>query len=195
MNKDFRVQYCLPLLERVCNCSQITYIKTIRLSATMVKKLLEREPSIKVVYYVRDPRGMLVSRASVSQQLWRLENKQYISTSSLNLCNILRYDVKGMAELHEKFPRQILRLRYEDMATDVSQTVDALYRFIGREVPESIWSWAKDNTRTEEDNGKFGTLRNSSKVANRWRSQLPAASNDAIVKHCSDVLQYLNYTP
>ncbi len=53
---------CLQVLETHCNKAPLRAMKTVRFSLHMASKLLELDPDIKVIYLVRDPRGVLKSR-------------------------------------------------------------------------------------------------------------------------------------
>ena len=188
---EHKATLCLRFLTRICQGHQIRSLKTIRLSGCLAKKLLARDPSIKLIYLVRDPRAMLVSRADLAQQWNQLNYSKYMGWISNALCKVIRQDINHYAELSSQY--HVLLLRYEDMAKATDLTVDKIYTFLNTTVPHSVRAWIADNTHALADDGIMGTKRNSSAMVDKWRTLLPSATNDMVLKQCTDVLEYLGY--
>ena len=55
---------CLPVLYQACLSSKVSVAKILRLSMERAEVLLKEDPKIKIVHLVRDPRGILNSRAN-----------------------------------------------------------------------------------------------------------------------------------
>ena len=56
------ISRCLPLATEICTNAQIRATRVIRISGYMLKTLLDVDPDIKIVHYVRDPRAMFLSQ-------------------------------------------------------------------------------------------------------------------------------------
>lgn len=52
---------CLSQLRRSCFKSKVVVIKTIRYSMSKALTLMERDPKVKVIHLIRDPRGTIYS--------------------------------------------------------------------------------------------------------------------------------------
>ena len=180
---------CLPVLTRACKSSTIRSLKTIRLTAQLTEILLQRDSSVKVVYYTRDPRGISLSRATLSNKHRSAKKVQFYKNASKMICVRMRTDIRQFAAVKKK--HKILQLRYEDLANRPHDSVNHLYRFIGSEVPENVVRWIGNNTQSASDNGIMGTRRNSSTVPEKWRRRLTQQSKNAIEANCIDVLRAL----
>ena len=52
-----RVNSCITYLENKCQASRMVTYKGLRVTMRSVERMLEMDPDLHVVYYVRDPRG------------------------------------------------------------------------------------------------------------------------------------------
>ena len=183
---------CIPELERQCRSRLLRSMKVIRMAGMLAEKLLQVDPTIKIVYYTRDPRGMMVSRAGLGGHYEGLAKIDRVNRSSMDICRRVRHDMKKYDELHEK-NYQVLRMRYEDLALGPEKTVDKLYQFLGEAVPQEVLTWIHENTKAEQSNGALGTKRNSTAVASRWRGILSEEAVKVASRNCADVLTYQGY--
>ena len=120
---------CMEKLHVPCVTSQLTVVKALRLTMEMVRTLLSDDLHLKLVYLVRDPRGILMSRKTV-QYLSEIFEPN-MESETLLLCPKIGRDLQGFLTLRSEFPGRVMLLRYEDAADNPQQTVDRVYKFIG----------------------------------------------------------------
>ena len=87
---------CLPVLSRHCFSANVSVAKTVRLSMKMAGSLLQKDPKVKVIHLVRDPRGVLHSR-EITQltQMYNLTPSQF--------CSVVQQDLKvGVFVMRER---------------------------------------------------------------------------------------------
>ena len=178
-NKTASIKKCLPLAINKCKQSNIRALKTIRFGAYMLDRLLKLDRGIQIVYYVRDPRGMLQSISSLG----------YIKSEpwATSQCYRMHEDRKHVLLLNQTV--NILYLRYEDLATAYRQTTKMIYSFINRSTPDDIINWFGNNTNNSRDGGIMGTSRaNSTATAHKWRDSMPKETKHIVETICENVL-------
>ena len=122
-------ELCMDKLHVPCVTSQLMVVKALRLTMEMVNKLLSDDLHLKLVYLVRDPRGILMSRKTVRYLSEVFEPN--MESEALLLCPKIARDLQGFLTLRSQFPGRVLLLRYEDAADNPQETVDRVYKFIG----------------------------------------------------------------
>jgi hypothetical protein len=159
----------------------------------MAPQVWELDPDIKMIHYVRDPRGTVVSRLL-------LGNKKAITQGTTSasmgkdLCDRLRDDLHYSDQLLQDQPGSFIRVRYEDLAYNPIATLDVIYRSIGMNTPHALYTWIKRSTNSTKDNGGMGTLRkNSTEVATKWQRLLSNETKLKYLEFCLDVLTHLGY--
>lgn len=188
-----RVKICISNIIKSCEESQIRSFKTtcIRTAGVLAERLLKKDPTIKMVYYTRDPRGMFVSQntmgKNMNKTLRRFQDVERVNKSSISMCRRIRHDMLKFDQLSRNY--NILKLRYEDLASYPGETANKLYQFIGQPLPESLTDWLAANTMADSSNGKLGTRRNSTETAERWRGILPKQARDILEENCRDVFR------
>ena len=99
------------LTKKVASCKTLIstrLIKTVRLRMTLVEELLrDADLSLKVIFLVRDPRGVMNSRDSMD---WCSDSSACGSVDVM--CKDLYSDVRYANELNEKYPNRLLLVRY-----------------------------------------------------------------------------------
>ncbi|ELU06326.1 hypothetical protein CAPTEDRAFT_204200 [Capitella teleta] len=81
----FWFKRCLPLALSKCNVRHIRVLKTVRTPMSYAERYLKEDPSLKVIHYIRDPRGILDSRRNISGALETSHNIK-------RLCELLKMD-------------------------------------------------------------------------------------------------------
>ena len=191
------VQYhskkCLPLFTSTCNTSDMVVIKSTRLRGEQVARLMHQHTDLKVLYFVRDPRGIALSREKMGQ-LSEVSQANYINEAVL-LCQRMHYDMAHLDILGNKYPLRIMRLDYEDFLQDPEQAGTSVYSFLQTKMPDKVKGWLDfkmAQLREEGPNGEV-TLKNMTGQAYKWRRQMPDTDNNYIVKKCANVLSALRY--
>ena len=123
------------LMNKVCPLFPVRVIKTVRLRMPLVTDLLEDpDLSLKVIVLVRDPRGVMRSRKSMS---WC--DRPTCSDVSM-VCRDLDRDVNETYKLAKKFPDRIMLLRYEDLSTTPYMVMDKIIGFLGKFIDEMLFN-------------------------------------------------------
>nr|KAG5707501.1 hypothetical protein BaRGS_012005 [Batillaria attramentaria] len=86
----------------------LTVSKAIRLPARSVFSLMRRDPDLKVVYLVRDPRATLLSQRALFGH----------APTPQEFCRMVSDDMAHMLLLQKIFPGRAVTVRYEDVAED-----------------------------------------------------------------------------
>ena len=111
---------CLPYVTNACEKSSVRIIKLVRLCLDTAKPLLQRDPSLKLVQLLRDPRGIVYSRL-VKTRWYSLFVKNGNYTPVLRhvklLCKRMLIYYEAGIELVNMFPGKVKLIRYEDLLT------------------------------------------------------------------------------
>ena len=165
----------------------------------MLDKLWMKVPGVKVIHFVRDPRGMLLSRVNTG---WKKDSflsytedeRQRALTVARDMCERMRDDLKWGKIYSDDHPGMFMTVRYEDLSQSTHRIAKDMYEFIGLQMPETVYMWISQITSAETDGNKFDIYRqNSSVTAQAWRSKLSQEFHADLVKICGDVIQDLGY--
>lgn len=119
------VQRCVGILQDRCLPMTSVTIKTIRTPMKSVEYLLQTIRHLKVIYLVRDPRGMFLSRARVGMLRWNeLEEK------SKMICEQIDNDIEEFNKLYTKYPSRLKRLAYENLCRNPIFVAGKMYQFL-----------------------------------------------------------------
>ena len=186
---------CLAPLVEKCHQSDIVAIKTIRLHMSFVDQLMSRDPDLRVIHVVRDPRGLLES--------WRrLHPKARIYTSPIQthlnaklICQRMMTDCQIRRQLELKYPRRILLLRYEDLATDTDTVLRKVYNgLLQLPSPSKVVDGVKQQLTASSANGPMGTQRsNGAATATNWRNTINSQLLEDITDTCHQLMAELHY--
>ena len=189
------VKACMPLINKAKNeCAQknVTGMKTIRMSMSMVEDILNKDPDIKVVYLIRDPRGIVSSRISARHES-KLANKSWKKELEL-VCKKIRDDLVSLRNIKKKYPETLITLRYEDFSKDPVGVGKKLYEFINAPFPKEFQNWIMQNAKRKRDGGSFGTARiNSSLVSSKWKEKVKQSQMKVSESICYTELKHFNY--
>ena len=187
------VSECVPVLKSQCEDSPVRVVKTIRLPGYVLQRFFREFDSEKMIFYIRDVRGIMVSREPLK---WiDFKNDKKLKEQSRILCDRLAHDKRHVDSLLGRFPRDILRVKYEHLAKYPMTTSHKMYRFIDKTMPLSVQSWLYKNTHSTHADGIMGTRRNASATAEKWQSysKFGADARKRVMKECHDVLSMHGY--
>ena len=187
---------CLPKLVDTCKNKSIIATKVIRLRVQTVKYLLERNPFVKIIHYIRDPRGVLESRTHSEHGRFKIERTKmnFLVNNAINLCRKIHHDTEEYRQLAWLYPNNFLSLRYEDLVANVTQKLQDIYTFINAELPVAVTSFFKKSLSGKHDSGPMGTARkNGSATAVRWQTTLDREYIQIVNRICEEALRDVKY--
>ncbi|KAK7498151.1 hypothetical protein BaRGS_00010739 [Batillaria attramentaria] len=167
-----------------CKNSSLKLVKAIRLPARSVFSLMRRDPDLKVVYLVRDPRATLLSQRALFGH----------APTPQEFCRMVSDDMAHMLLLQKIFPGRAVTVRYEDVAEDPLGLTARLYKALGLEMSRAVVRGLRKLTSTNEDMGAFSTYRQDPKfTANRWRTDVDSDHVTRTDRVCRAVYNVLGY--
>ncbi len=182
----------------LCSSFPINLIKTVRLRVKEVLALLKNDSllskELKIIHLVRDPRGIMSSRAGLN---WCKTNPACNNVS--RLCSEMDEDVPLIKELVTRWPHQHYLLKFEDLAVNVEMETDKLFRFLEMPVTVSTRAFLNSHTKSNDQkmkesflNYEHSTFRKSDAVAYGWKRKMSAKDIANITNICKPVLKMLN---
>ena len=187
------MQQCAEELKSVCEQSPVRILKTIRLSLNLIGQLLADFPWLKVIHLVRDPHATLQSQKMVG-----MCNKERggIQGCVSKHCNRQEKDLIEAERLVDKYPGQLLRVYYEDIAAKPIETSRKMFHFIGTTFTMQAEEYVFNITLAgKADNGVIGTTRrNSSEHIDTWKKTMTAEFLNITETLCGNLLRRLNYS-
>ncbi|KAH7973509.1 hypothetical protein HPB49_001826 [Dermacentor silvarum] len=192
-----KVKVCLnpEFMADVCRRSPVQVVKVTRLSVVQVLQWLQLNAplrgNLKVVYLVRDPRGMISSRNVMS---WC--RRSAVCIKAKNLCREMNEDLDAFEELRELLPEATVRLRYEDIAKRPVKESMALFRALGLEFSAGVTDFLRTHTvvnDTKALQNPYSTVRRSSAAAFMWTKKLNWDRVKEVQTVCAPVLKRLGY--
>ena len=193
-------------LKEACLRASAQVVKATRLHMRHVQEWMSRLKStssesnnhqsvrdqLKIVYLVRDPRGIYASRRGLT---W-CSNSTCANPASL--CAEMSEDMEVFEQLRTTYPGRVFLVRYEDMA--LSPRDESLKLFHNVELPfsPSVSRFLKTHTQLTKSTNRdvknpYSTKRDSKSVAFEWRRLLKGDELSAVEIACSDVIKRLGY--
>ncbi len=135
---------CKETLQDICQEKSFVAAKTIWTPVSMVPRLLDALPSLKVIFYTRDRRGTMLSRKGGRMRIGHnISAKLY--TEVKDLCDSMLEDFWHFRQVTDKYPNRIMHLRYEYLGQQMLAAIDSVYSFIEHEIPKSMLNWVDHN--------------------------------------------------
>ena len=183
-----------------CMGSTIQVSKIHRLSMSSMEAIIQKIPDISIIYYIRDPRGTVVSRQKTLHSvrgnlMWSdsTGNKNLVTEARV-LCQQMRRDIKAWTELDAKYPNVFLKIRYEDLVLHPDDVIRQMYAHIGHRVHWEVRDWVQLAFNSYSNDGAFGTKReNSTATATAWEYDVTPKEWESLWTECHDVLTMLGY--
>jgi hypothetical protein len=145
-----------------------------------------------VVYLVRDPRGIIMSREKLD---WGSGTEESLNIS--NLCAEMREDLNYFRKFETIYPQKFTLIRFEDLSIDPFSNAKLLYNRIGIPFTEKVKSFINENTNINSSDKRnenpYATSRNSSKIAYGWVNSLNQTFNIKAQDICRDILKEFKY--
>ena len=190
---------CIPVLSDECINSKIRAAKVIRLPMENVLHLLEKDPSIRIIHLLRDPRAVVHSRYDVNlisfhvRKESKLKDDQLVSEATI-LCDRMSKDIQIRLQLEKRYPTNFKEIRYEDISQNPLEIAEDISKFLGLPMTSHIKNWIYNSTHSTKGGGKFSTQRkNSTATAFHWESDVSYRVVKLMSEPCSTVLKHLDY--
>ncbi|XP_043219250.1 carbohydrate sulfotransferase 1-like [Amphibalanus amphitrite] len=182
----------------VAECRQRHLLaKVIRASGGTLRRLLEKQPRLKVIHLVRDPRATVSSRSEVGAK-----------DSAALYCAEIRQHLNVTGPLAASDPRRYALVRYEDLADRSTQRskLRRLYHFMDLPMPEDALDQyiashyqpidksrlrRRPQRKAKKDN--FDTKKRSDFNPNSWKDKLSDERLREIEFECGDVMKRFGY--
>ena len=189
------IESCLTPLIKQCQESSIRAAKVVRPFLNMAVTLLRKDPYIKIILYVRDPRGVLESRFRRAGKDVKIdENLKLLEKDAALLCSKMKADYSVFQELSSLKPRNFLLVKYEDVVARTPEDVKNIYKFIDRTVPKSVLNFFKNATSATKNGHGMNTIRkNATLTAEQWKKNLQPEIIKKIEEICEPVLLSFGY--
>ena len=186
-------QRCQDFMKQTCDNISVRTVKAIRLQLKTVMKYMEHNPDVKVIYFIRDPRGIIHSRIKIRYLAKLSANSPGFETRLL--CKKMRNDLVNYEFIKQSMSDQILFMKYEDLAEDPFANLERIYSFLGFKVNKAVEDWLIDSTHAKKDDKTLlGTQRADSKsTASMWKHELTVNQTKYISSVCRDVLEKAGY--
>lgn len=185
---------CATGVKDRCDASSAVVQKVVRLTMAEGGHLLQRDPAVRLVHLVRDPRGVLLSRMRFNKKTTGEMHKNYTS-----ICHRMVADVKETIRLNKKHWGRILTVRYEDLAQDLLSITTKMYEFVGLEMLPSVRGFL-NRMSSKDARGVHGKIAAKStfrsdpfKTAYKWRQDLPFSLIKEVDKSCQELYSLLGY--
>lgn len=173
-------------LARLCSLFPVHVMKVVRARLELLAPLL-RDPTVKLVWLVRDPRAVMSSRASSVTWCDTLACKD-----PGYLCSDLLLDYRTYRLLQEERPDQVLLVRYEDLARDPYGKSREVLEFAGLTFHKRVREYLDDHLTSDEDE-PWSTRHDPKTRVGRWMKLMKF---DDVVKtqyHCKAIMKNLGY--
>ncbi|CAH1799561.1 unnamed protein product [Owenia fusiformis] len=186
-----KVLKCGEILQKQCQSSSTVVIKLIRSRMSTAIKILKRDPDIKIIHYIRDPRGIQDSRRRtiVGYAYTRTMN---ISDSSRLLCKIMLNDAETVKSQPLHIKNRILQVRYEDILLNRNTSLARISNFLGKDDWSPLATWMDQIDCITNEYGEKVCTKGSDSM-NKWHENLQKHDQTEIAKTCAGALKYFGY--
>ena len=188
-------QYCLSkILQSSClrSSALVAKVLTHRLpqgGLWGIRKILDTNQNLRIVHLLRDPRRVI---ASMRKAGW-FEGKTFVAYTR-HTCSSIWENLKHVLIESAYYKNRYKIVVFSDMMLNPSTTVRELYDFLRMgPVPESIFTWIKQNTEASESNSKqtYRTARNSTEVLHR-KVDFSRSEEQIIDRYCGAVTRFIS---
>ena len=199
----FELEKACEKFDEVCQTYDIRASKTIRLKSLnhLPDSLKKRhfKNNLKVIFLTRDPRGIAKSRFTRSRywnypkDLPKLDKicdtyERFLrerSLADLKVKDPQRFaresTIKYFKDDKKTWDNDVLVVRYEDMSFQPIKIAEKIYKFIGREIPNSLIKRLNQTTV------------NSATTSMAWSRKLEWDAVDRIQKNCELTFRHFGY--
>lgn len=172
-----------------CQLFPYQSMKLVRLRLNLVEKLLKNSNlNVKIVYLIRDPRGIMTSRM---REHWC--NAMDECGSTTQLCNDMVLDFNEAKDLSEKYPNRFKVIRYEDLSLNPFDMTKMILDFYGLPFHKRVQEFLDTHTNVAGNKHGMSTIRDSKAVPFSWIENLSFQEIDDIQKKCTEAMNLWGY--
>lgn len=175
-------------LKGACQLFPWSTMKIVRMRLRLLRPILEdAKLNARIVYLVRDPRGVMNSR---------FDTVKWCSSSDCNdpqsVCNDMDDDLTSALQLKEEFPDLVYILRYEDMSLRPGNKTKELLDFLGLDFDPKMQEFLDSHTTKNYDK-PWSTTRDSKTRVTYWATKLQQKQLKKVQDACAPVMQRFGY--
>lgn len=187
--------YDADYISDACFRSKYNIIKLVRLPFRHLEDLWKQiaQLNVKIVYLVRDPRGVFNSRKNMP---WC--KKDNACSSIPSICQEMRQDLADFDRLKTLMGDNLILVKYEDISLNPVSMSKMLFEVLQLDYSASIsrflTSHTKSRHRPDQPPDPYSTYRaDSNSTAFHWMHELKSIEIQFIESNCSDILERLDY--
>ena len=192
---DRSLCYQPEFVRKICSHFPIHLIKVVRLRVKEIEKFLTNQSisknNWKIVYLVRDPRGVMASRANLT---WCHERAQ-VCLNPKQHCSEVLDDLTRIERLENSNPGLFSVIKFEDFTANIQLETKKLFQFLDIPITRLVRTFLSTHTNSDRENDDpSATYRHTKDVGSRWRSQLSHDVASNVTDLCQPLLKRLKYT-
>ncbi|XP_073453982.1 carbohydrate sulfotransferase 6-like [Aquarana catesbeiana] len=195
----------LDQMGETCKTYSHVVMKTVRILDLSILLPLFRDPALdlRILHLVRDPRAVAFSRQSFDlttddRIVLKNEGNENITISRAmeKICKS-QVDINRVAKASEVLQGRYMAIRNEDLSNEPLKNVKKIYNFAGLHLTKDLEQWVYNITHKEvsDENGFMTFSRDSSKVAQKWRTAMNFHFVEQIQQNCIGAMNLFGYKP
>ena len=198
LSKKYLPQFSNAPLSESCNSYNHTVVKILssRLPNRTIQSLEElfqqkNGYDVRLVHLVRDPRAVIYSRVKLG---WIKDHRSpRFSRNVHRMCDPILKNVRlGLLSPPPWLKNRFKVIRYEDLALNILNVTQELYKFAGFDWSASIDEWISTLSKHIGELGRHSLYRNASVSIGHWR-KAPEPFIRAVENNCGDLMNFLGY--
>lgn len=178
--------YAPDILGKLCALFPIHLAKLVRVRLSLLEQQL-RDPRVKIVWLVRDPRAVMNSRMS---------NVEWCNTPSCkdpsSMCSDLYNDYITYLGFTKDYPNKVMLMRYEDLARDAYNKSSLVLEFAGLKLQPDVVSYLDDHLSTNVD-VPWSTKHEPKSAMSRWLKTMSWTDVVKVQNACAYFMKPLGY--
>ena len=180
-DKERNQTECLEHFRQSCLSSQIRSFKTIRLPMEIIDRLITIDPTVKIIYSTRDPRGMINSRMILE----RFPDSDF-GNKVIDLCVHVEHDYRLFLK-NKAVRKYTYELSYDNLISDLVGQTKSIYNYLGINNTDSVV--LRRIAQLDRSRGKSKTPRSIPK----WKKSLTDEHVNIVNKECAWLLKQLGF--
>ena len=128
---------CLDKLVSHCQETKLRVTKVLRISLSFLPLLMREIPDLKVLFVIRDPRGIIYSRIRTDWYPIEDNDSEAVMNNIKSLCFKIQEDIKVIDKLKRDYPGRFLDYSLEDTVKEPIKRFRTIFRFSGLEMTDA----------------------------------------------------------